>query len=251
MNSRIRLPVLLLSFAAALMVATLVYAASVTVRVGSVEAAPGEAAEVPVTLEGSPGVSSMHLELTYDPGVLAVESVEQGSLVAGNALAAFNTEEPGRIVISLAAADEIAGDGTLAVAQFLVNGENGQNTALGLEFSQAWDGEGFEIPVELAPGQLKVVSSGAPLPLLIALAVVAIVLILLLILIPVSRRRRGKRAAPAYARSQPLDSVAPSSAQSPRDRQTPTSARKFCGDCGQPLEPGKRFCVHCGQPVGD
>ena len=54
-------------------------------------------------MEGSPGIRRMHLELTYDPGLLAVESVEPGSLVAGNALTAFNVDEPGRIVISLAA----------------------------------------------------------------------------------------------------------------------------------------------------
>ena len=73
-------------------------------------AEPGEVAEVSITLEGSPGIGAMHLELVYDSALLAVESVEQGSLVAGNALAAFNSDEPGRIIISLAAADEIAGD---------------------------------------------------------------------------------------------------------------------------------------------
>ena len=60
MNSRIRLLVLVLLLVAALTGAASVYAASVIVRVGSVEAASGEVAEVPVTLEGSSGIGAMH-----------------------------------------------------------------------------------------------------------------------------------------------------------------------------------------------
>lgn len=242
MNSRIRPLVLVLLLTMALVGAASIYAASVTVRVGSVEAAPGEVAQVPVTIAGSPGIGAMHLELTYDPALLAVEGVEQGSLVAGNALMAFNTDEPGRIIISLAAADEIAGDGTLAVASFLVSGEKGQTTALDLEYSQAWDGEGFELAVELEPGQLTVGSSGLPLALLAALALLALVMILLLVVILARRGRRREPVAPAY--------VQPPPQQPPPGVQTSTSAPRFCGHCGQPLEPGKRFCVHCGQPVG-
>jgi hypothetical protein len=241
MNSRTRPLVLVLLLTMALVGAASIYAASVTIRVGSVEAAPGEVAEVLVTLEGSPGIGAMHLELTYDPALLAVEGVEQGSLVAGNALMAFNTDEPGRIIISLAAADEIAGDGTLAVASFLVSGKKGQTTALDLEYSQAWDGEGFELAVELEPGQLTVGSSGLPLALLVALALLALVVILLLVVILARRGRRREPVAPAYVQHPPQ--------QPPPGVQTPAPAPRFCGHCGQPLEPGKRFCVHCGQPV--
>lgn len=249
MNSRTRPLILVLLLTMALVGATSVYAASVTIRVGSVEAAPGEAAEIPILLEGSPGIGAMHLELTYDPTLLAVESMEQGSLVAGNALTAFNTDEPGRIVISLAAADEIAGDGTLTVARFLVRGDTGQTTALDLEYSQAWDGEGFEVAVELAPGQLTVGSSGLPLFLLAALGLLALVLILLAVVLLARRGRRRKPVAPVYVHPTPLGPATPPNRQPPPGQQPPTPAPKFCGHCGQPLEPGMRFCVHCGQPV--
>lgn len=241
MNSRTRPLVLVLLLTIALVGAASVYAASVTIRVGSLEAAPEEVAEVLVALEDSPGIGAMHLELTYDPALLAVEGVEQGSLVAGNALMAFNTDEPGRIIISLAAADEIAGDGTLAVASFLVSGEEGQTTALDLEYSQAWDGEGFELAVELEPGQLTVGSSGLPLALLVALALLALVVILLLVVILARRGRRREPVAPVYVQHPPQ--------QPPPGVQTSTPAPRFCGHCGQPREPDKRFCVHCGQPV--
>jgi hypothetical protein len=242
--------VLSLLLMAALMGAASVWAGSVTVRVGSVEAAPEAVAEVPVTLEGSPGIGAMHLELTYDPALLAVESVEQGSLVASNALAAFNTEEAGRIVISLAAADEIAGDGTLAVARFLVRGDTGQTTALDLEYPQAWDGEGFEVAVELEPGQLTVGSSGLPLFLLAALGLLALVLILLAVVLLARRGRRRKPVAPVSVHPTPQEQATLPKRQLPPGQQPPTPAPKFCGHCGQPLEPGMRFCVQCGQPVG-
>lgn len=234
--------VLVLLLTVMLVGAASVLAASVTVRVGTVEAAPGEVAEIPILLEGSPGIGALHLELTYDPTLLAMESVEQGSLVAGNALVAFNTDEPGRIVISLAAADVIAGDGTLALARFLVNGERGQGSTLGLEYPQAWDGDGFEVAVELEPGQLTVGSAGLPLMLLVALAVLALVVILLLAVVLARRSRRPEPVAAPYVQHPPQ--------QAPPDAQTPAPAAKFCGNCGQPLEPGNRFCVHCGQPAG-
>jgi hypothetical protein len=219
-----------------------VYAASVTVRVGSVEAAAGEVVEIPILLEGSPGIGAMHLELTYDPALLALESVEQGALVAGNALMAFNTDVPGRIVISLAAADEISGDGTLATARFLVNGEKGQVSALDLEYPQAWTGEGFEIAVELGPGEFTVGSAGLPLLLLAGLALLALVVLLLLVVILARRGRRREPVAQPYVQ-QP-------SQQPPPGVQTPGPASRYCGHCGQPLEPGNRFCIHCGQPAG-
>jgi hypothetical protein len=239
-NPRIAPLVLVLLLTAALLGAAPIHAASVTIRVGSVEAAPGEVAEIPITVEGSPGVGAMHLELTYDPALLAVEGVEQGSLVAGSALAAFNVDEPGRIIISLAAADEIAGDGTLAVARFQVSGEKDQVSALNLEYPQVWDGEGFEVAVELEPGEFAVGGSGLPLFLIVGLALLALVVILLVVFLA---RRGRKRVAPAYARPMPQQPVSPPGAQAP------AAAPKFCGHCGQPLEPGKRFCIYCGQPA--
>jgi hypothetical protein len=239
------LPIVML-LAATFLGAAVVQAQSATVRVASVEAPVGQVAVVPVTVEGSPGIAAMHIELTYDPAVLAVESVEAGSLMAGNALAAFNTDEPGRVVISLAAAENVSGDGPLAVAQFRVNGEAGQVSALELEYPEAWDESGFDVLVNTEAGQVTVGSAGLPLWLLALFGVLALLVILLILLLARRRRPAAAPAAPAATAAPP----AHHQPVQPQPRDQATGGPKFCGNCGQALEPGKRFCIHCGHPVG-
>jgi hypothetical protein len=237
-----RLPIVLL-LAAALLGAAVAQAQSVTVRPVSVEAPAGQVAEVPIMVEGSPGIAAMHLELTYDPDILAVESVEAGSLMVGNALAAFNADEPGRVIISLAAAGNVAGDGDLAVARFMVNGEAGQTSALNLEYPEAWDESGFDVQVNAEVGQFTVGSAGLP-PWLLAVLGALLLLVFLLLLLIARRRRPTPEPVAAYP-----PQVAPVQPQQAPPKDEPAPGRKFCGNCGQRLEPGKRFCVHCGHPV--
>jgi hypothetical protein len=243
-NSRVRLFPAVLLFAAALVGAAFVQAQTATVRVESVQAPTGQVAEVPITVEGSPGIAAMHLELTYDPNVLAVESAEAGSLMAGNALAAFNTDEPGRVVISLAAAENVMGDGPLAVVYFQVNGEAGQISPLELEYPEAWDASGFDLVLSTEGGQLTVGSAGLPILLLAVLG--ALLLLLVIVLVVLLARRRRPAPAPVAAAPHPAAQVQPQT--SPEGEPAP--GPKFCGNCGQRLEPGKRFCIHCGHPVG-
>jgi hypothetical protein len=230
-HSHILLRVVLLLLGIVLLSTAASHAASVTVRVGSVQAAPGKQAQIPITVEGSPGMVAMHLELTYNPAILEVETVDPGPLLEGKALMEFNTEEVGRLVIGFASAEEIAGDGTLAVARFQVNGEVGQTSPLGLENGRAWDEIGVDIIVNTEAGEFTVSSAGLPLLLLLA-AALAVVLFFLLLLIVMRRRRRQPAVVPP-----------------PRPAQVTGVGPKFCSQCGHRLEPGKRFCTNCGQPV--
>jgi len=232
-HSHILLRVALLLLVAVLLSTAAGHAASVTVRVGSVQAARGKQAQIPITVEGSPGMVAMHLELTYDPAILEVKTVDPGSLLEGKALMEFNTEEVGRLVIGFASAEEIAGDGTLAVARFKVNGEVGQTSPLGLENGMAWDEIGVDIIVNTEAGEFTVSSAGLPLSLPLLLAAALAVVLFFLLLLGVMRRRRRQPAV-----------VPP-----PRPAQVPGVGPKFCSQCGHRLEPGKRFCTNCGQPV--
>lgn len=234
-HSHILLRVVLLLLAAVLLSTAVGHAASVTVRVGSVQAARGKQAQIPITVEGSPGMVAMHLELTYDPAILEVETVDPGPLLEGKALMEFNTEEVGRLVISFASAEEIAGDGTLAVARFQVNGKEGQKSPLGLENGMAWDDIGVDIIVNTEAGEFTVSSAGLPLLLLLA-ALAAVVLLFLLLLIATRRRRRKPVPVegPQPARPSPPAGAGPG----------------FCSQCGAPLKAGARFCASCGHRVG-
>jgi hypothetical protein len=252
-KSRTRILWAALLLTAALLGAVAAQAQTATVRVEPVEAPAGGVAEVPITVEGSPGIAAMHLELTYDPAILAVESAEAGSLMAGNALAAFNTDEPGRVVISLAAAENVTGDGPLAVVHFQVGGGAGQISPLELEYPEAWDESGFDLVLDTEGGQFTVGSAGLPVWLLALVGALLLLLVILLVVL-IARRRHpapvpvaAPVAAPPPAARAP---VTPAQPQQPRPEGEATPGRKFCGNCGQRLEPGKMFCIHCGHPVG-
>ncbi len=176
---------------------------------------------------------AMHLELTCDPAILEVETVDPGALLEGKALMEFNTEEVGRLVIGFASAEEIAGDGTLAVARFQVNGEVGQTSPLGLENGMAWDEIGVDIIVNTEAGEFTVISAG--LPLLLLLAALAVVLLFLLLLGAMRRRRRQPVAVegPQPSRPSPPAGAGPS----------------FCSQCGAQLKAGAQFCPSCGHRV--
>lgn len=238
-----RLLATMLLLAVALTGAAVSFAQSLTVAVEPAQAPSGQTVDIPILVQGSPGFAALHLEMTYDPAVLTVQEVEPGELVAGNALVAFNTDEAGRIIISVAASETIQGDGTLAVARFQVEGEQGRTSPLDLEYPKAWDESGFDLVMEVESGAFTVGAN--PMSLILAAIACLLLLLFLLVVVLLIRRRRRRRAEPA---PQPQPQAPP--VGSPQVPAATGQAPKFCGNCGQPLEPGKRFCIHCGHPVG-
>lgn len=228
-RSLISLSVVFLLLAAVLLSTTAGHAASVTVRVESAQAASGKEAEIPITVQGAPGIGAMHLELTYDPAVLEAKSVDKGPLLGDNALLDFNASEPGRLVIGLVTLDGVDGDGTVLVTRFAVTGEAEQKSPLNLENVRAWEGETrLDILVTTEGGEFAV--SGGGSSVLLLLAALAAVLVLLLLLVVMRRRRRQQ---PAPARPSPPAGV----------------GANFCSQCGAQLEAGQPFCTNCGHRV--
>jgi hypothetical protein len=132
-------------------------AASVTVRVGSVQAAPGSTAEVPIEAEGASNIGAMHLDVVYDSSVLTPETVTPDALLGSNALLEFNANTPGRLVIGLITLDGIKGEGTIAKVRFKVIGNAGQTSALQLENCSAWEANThLDVLVNTEPGQVTV-----------------------------------------------------------------------------------------------
>src|SRR5688572_8966138 len=74
------------------------YAATVAVRVDSVEAEAGKEKDIPVAVRGAPGIGAMHVELTYDPAVLEFVAVNKGELLGDDALMDSVMPEPGRVI---------------------------------------------------------------------------------------------------------------------------------------------------------
>lgn len=210
------------------------HAASITVRVDSIEAPAGEDVEIPIMVQGAPGLGAMHVELIYDSSILEVQGVDKGALLGDNALLDFNAAEPGRIIIGLATLDSVEGDGPLLVSRFNVTGESGQRSSLELENVRAWEGgeSRLDILVTTEAGELVVVSSGLPLPLP-WLAGIAAAFVFLLLLVIVGRRRRQPATADG---GQPARPGGEGQAQ-------------FCGKCGTRVQAGHEFCTNCGQRI--
>jgi|GEM_PF-2011212 hypothetical protein len=132
------------------------YAATVTLRVGSVQATAGSTVEVPIEAIGAPGIGPMEMGLAYDPAVLTAETVTRGALLSGNALMEFNVAPRGRVVIALVASDPIKGDGAIVNVRFKVIGNAGQS-ALTLQAVRAWErGNQREVLVKTEAGKVTV-----------------------------------------------------------------------------------------------
>lgn len=179
-----------------------VWASSVTLRVGSVQAVPGGAADVPIQVQGASNIGAIQMVLVYDAAVLTPETVTRGPLAGSNALLDSNTQTPGRLALGLVTLDGLQGDGTLATVRFKVLGSAGQSSQLTLEKVEAWEKTSYApVLVTTEPGQVTV-GGGPSLGLLALLAVCGCgVLLLVLALVAglVMLRARRQPAAAPYA----------------------------------------------------
>lgn len=147
-----------------------VRAATVTLRVGSVQASPGSAVEVPIEAVGAPGIGPLQMELVYDPAVLTAETVTRGALLSGNALVESNVTPRGRVIIAIVAADPIKGDGVIVNVRFKVSGSAAQPSVLTLEAVRAWErGNQREVLVKTEAGKVTVAAVAADLLLWVLL----------------------------------------------------------------------------------
>jgi hypothetical protein len=130
--------------------------AQITISVDTLRAEPGAEAIVAIRVQGATGIGAFQTALTYDPAVLEIKSVDKGELLK-NALLDFNPAQAGRVMIGLAAADGISGDGVLVECKFLVIGQAGHRSPLTLVQSEAWAGE-TRAPLNVNPvnGELTV-----------------------------------------------------------------------------------------------
>lgn len=218
-------------------------AKSVSLRIDAHEAALGAEVEVPIAIAGNPGVGAMHIELTYDKSVLEAQGVDAGPLLEGS-MQVSNTDEPGRVVLSVSNAGVVQGDGVLARVRFRVRGEAGSQSAVTLEKCRLWDDRDMDLLVELTPGSVKVVRAipwswvgGA-----------AIALVLLGLIGAVMRRRRAEPAS-AAPKLAPAPARPPAAAKTPPPQPAAALKAPRCAKCGAELKATSRFCPGCGQTV--
>jgi hypothetical protein len=135
-----------------------------TVRVPNATGRPGATVEVPIEVEEAANLGAMHIELSYDAGVLQATEVKQGAL-AENAMLESDLSAPGRVVIGLIDAAGMSGDGAVAVVVFQVIGQEGDNSPLTLENLAAHDATSMDVlVVEGTSGVFRVMVPPTPIP---------------------------------------------------------------------------------------
>ncbi len=98
---------------------------------------PGSTVQVPVLLRRIEGVTTLEFRLGYNPAVLRVARVLQGSRFARGTFV-DNSDTPGQISVGVAASGDTGLDGSVAVVEFGVIGQIGETSPLvlsGLEIS--------------------------------------------------------------------------------------------------------------------
>lgn len=189
----------LVSLIALLAFAQTVLAATVTLRVASVEGASNGVVDVPIQIEGAKGIGAVQFDLLYDPAVVKAQSITRGPVAGDNALLESNVIQPGRMRAVFATTDGMKGDGIFATARFVVIGNTGQSSALTLESGRAWEPiTHVEALVKTEPGKVTVAADYALWLLIAAICLVSLLLMFIVVGWLLSRRRRPAPAQPGY-----------------------------------------------------
>jgi hypothetical protein len=230
---------LLTVLGAALLSVVTVNAATMTLRVASVEGERDSVVSVPISATGVVNVGALQFDLVYDPQVLRADTVTRGT-PGGNALVDFNASVPGRLRIGMVTTEGIGSDGTIANASFQLTGDAGASTSLTIENARAWDTPAhLEVLVSAEAGRVSVVAASPPW--LVIGAVIGLVALAFLVLLFALTRR--KKPAPAYAPA----SVAPPRYAPPANLpEVKTPSGWSCPRCGTANNAASRFCGMCG-----
>jgi len=138
--------VLLTSFASA---------SSLTLSMDNATGGSGATVEIPINLEDATDVGSLDIRISYDSAVLQAIGVDTGEL-GKNAYIESNTASDGEVVIALADASGINGNGPVAVVTFEVVGDTGSSSSLKLEDISVHDIERVEVITTIVDGNFSV-----------------------------------------------------------------------------------------------
>ncbi|WMW21460.1 cohesin domain-containing protein [Methanolobus mangrovi] len=129
--------------------------AELTVSIDDMQAASGSSIELPIVLRDAEDVGSMDLVLKYDAEVLQATSVKTSD-IGKNAFIESNTANEGEVIIALADASGISGDGPVVKISFMVVGDAGSSCAVTLEEAKIHNTELVELVTGTEDGTVTV-----------------------------------------------------------------------------------------------
>lgn len=219
-------------------IAQTVSAATISLKVEAIEGS-GPTVEVPISAVTCEGMGALQFDLSYDPSVVEVESVETGGALTGG-MVESEVKSPGLLGVALISGTPIDGTGELLKVQFKLVAATGGTSSLAITHESAWDYKNnLEMTVTSENGSLSLVP-GAPWVGLLdrfgmgSLIVIGAIVLLALIILSVAKQKRKS----------PKGFVSASASASGSQ-----SNGGFCEKCGNSYHQGARFCPKCGQPV--
>jgi hypothetical protein len=129
--------------------------AEAILTVESRTARQGTTVLVPVRLEKAGDLSRLEFILNYNPSIVEVVNVYQGSRTSTTAFS-YNAETPGVIRFGTTAARGVNGDGSAAVVEFRVIGPSGSSSPITVTGSNIGDSRDRIRTINLVPGKLAV-----------------------------------------------------------------------------------------------
>ena len=129
--------------------------ASTLLSVSNRTGAPGGSVLVPILIEKAEHISQFKFSLGYDPDVLEVVRVYRGSLFAG---ATFTDDigKPGVVRMEFFFEDGISGDGSAALVEFRIVGDQGSSSPLTLSEPMSSDSSGVLQFIHRTDGEVAV-----------------------------------------------------------------------------------------------
>ena len=115
----------------------------------------GSTVRVPIMVGKARDIGGLAFSLGYDPTMLEVTGVEQGSRLAG-ATFTYSAQDPGVIRFGFAAEEPITGDGSAAVVVFKVIAEREGVSLLSLTRSLVSDSYSRPLSIQLSDGELTI-----------------------------------------------------------------------------------------------
>lgn len=128
-----------------------------TVKVGSINAAPGSEVSVPISIENITELAGGEFTLNFDPEVAVPVLVEKGALLDGFTIEYnLETADTGSIRIAFASDTGIDGSGVLFNVTFQIKGAINENTAVVVNDLMLNDMEAQELDCDTEDGAIAV-----------------------------------------------------------------------------------------------
>ncbi len=140
-------------------IGTILFSQPVQVWIPDCQADSGQAFTIPIRIDSvtGRGIIGVDITLSFRQAVLRAESVWAGNVVPGGWMIFFNTNNPGELIIAMAGAYPLSGQGSLCTLKFSVRGRIGDTTTI--HFSRCLLNEG-NVPCSTRDGRFTVTGVG-------------------------------------------------------------------------------------------